>query len=304
MRRSIIVPSALVIGAMLSLSPAQADPGTATHVDSLSATVGAAVSVSGTATFVDVPVEVFTDPDAARVPTVGASVTSATFSRPIGTSAANSVLNVKFAIADHSAALPNGTFPGMVFLLPLMADGTNDGYFLMAGAAGGQEPGTDPKWSVMQNQADGFARTATVQGSMGGGKLEWKVPVTAIGAKTGAVIEQAAGANSTGGPTAPSQVSWGLHELGYCCTTADWIEQYSLQQEYVVPGAVVNVGIAPAGTNPAGVALTKTVVPTNWTTGAFATSLPKPAVAGNYIVVAEACYTGADCVRSSTPFTV
>ncbi len=57
--------------------------------------------------------------------------------------------------------------------------------------------------------------------------------------------------------------------------------------EFLVPDAVVKVGIAPAGTAPADVPLARTVdVPGS----SWSTKLARPAVAGDYVVVAQACH--------------
>ena len=295
MRGKSLISMAVVVGSMLALPSAQADPGAATHIDALSATVGSQVVVTGGATFVDVPVKVIDDPDAARVPQIGANVTEATFSRPVGTTSSNSTFNVTFTIGDPNPVLPNGSYPGMVYLLPLMVGVEDTGLFLMAGSSDGGN--TTPALAVMRDGADGFTTVSKVNGSLGNGKLVWKIPLSTIGApKPGAAISQ--------GGAASAEVRTGMTEVVYCCTTADWFEQYTVDTEYFLPGATVNLGIAPAGTPIGQVALTKAATIPNWSNGAFSGALAKPDTPGDYIVVAEACYTGSDCVRSSTPLTV
>lgn len=292
--RKIAIAAVGVTTMSVLLGPtAHADPGEATHIDSIAATVGTSVSVTGTATFVDVPVVVGQDADGASPNGVGADVRDLIIERPPGSNA----LRFTMKIDDQPPTL-NG-LPTLVYLWPLNVNGDEQHFFLMAGRAGGfPNTSENPGWAVMQNTPEGFLPVTDVPGVMGDGMVQWNAPIASLGAKAGDLLAQGA---TSGTASVPAGVRVGVHQLFWL--GAPQPDNFTMEQEYTVPGAVVKTGIAPAGTDPAAVALTKAAT-ANASTGAFSASLAKPATAGEYIVVAEACYTGADCVRASTTVTV
>jgi len=82
------------------------------------------------------------------------------------------------------------------------------------------------------------------------------------------------------------------------------LDSASQDEEYRVPGATVNLGIAPASDPVDSVALTATAT-VNQTSGAFTGQLVKPTTPGSYVIVAEACFGDNSCsARSSTTITI
>lgn len=299
MKMKMMVPAAMLVGSILMLPSAHADTATATRIDSLTATVtGTAIQVAGTVTFVDVPVEVGTDAASdSRAP--GSDLTSARISRP-DPSKKNLIMRV--GVGNMPPSL-DGTPLALYFnwsILVSDANGANSKEFLLQAnrAPGSGLPATDPVFKVMTCVPGTGASTCTVSSTVTGTfdstGLSVTVPTAAIGANTGSIIS--VGPNnlvSTVGAGAPAVGDAWFTNLGGDSMSHD---------DYIVAGPSVKLGIAPAGTNPAAVALTKTAtVASNGS--AFASTLPKPA-AGSYVLVAEACYTGADCVLSSTDITV
>jgi hypothetical protein len=274
---------------------AGADDGT--HVESIDAVVsGSFVQVSGTAhfeaTLID-PVEFEGTGDALQ-PNVGADLTGAKVNRAVGSN------NVTFTL--EAADMPGGVgVPGVVYLWGLSVNGNDTGLFLMASTHGGFPvpcTPTAPCGSLMRNDpvAGGFLTVARLSGTViANGVVSWTFSRTQIGADTGDTI-------GIGGLGTPNGTINGANEIVFCCAAVDDI----LIDEFKLPGASVQVGIASAGTPDNLVPLTVTAtVPSNGSAGTFSGAvLPKPAEAGDYKVVAKACYSDGNCGLSSTTITV
>jgi hypothetical protein len=295
MRKAIIAVVGLATLVTILGPSAQADPGEATHIDSLSATVGTNIQVSGAATFVDAPKLVGEDGADALVPGIGADIRSVTLSR----SAPKGKINFTLGIGDQPATL-NGIPETVAYLWDITVtspSGSASNFELWAArsaqwaAAGATEPVFRRYICTAGTASNDCGSATTVTGRMQDGVVEWQVPVADISATPGSVISSSSIEVS---PTAAGAV-WGVLRLDGSGASQD--------EEYTVPGPTVKLGIAPAGT-PAEQVLVTANAPVNLNTSAFAGIVAKPAQPGNYIVVAEACYTGADCVRSSTPVTV
>ena len=282
--RKTVITAALLTLAIVSPAGA-ADP--STGVTTLNATVGTNVAVSGVATFVDVPVTVGTDADGDATPgAIGADVRKLTIARPSGN-------NLKFTmeIDDFYTGVP---VPNIVYLWPLMVNGEDTQLFLMAGAGRGfPSPSADPGFAVMQNSADGFAPVADVSGTLGNGGVTWTVPMGSIAGKAGDNIDQGSGA--------PASTRAGIHQIVWL--ESPQYDSFTVREPYTIPGNLVELGIAPAGTPEDAVPLTVKATVNN-TTGAFSGSLPKQATPGEYVVVAKACFGPQSCGLSSTTITV
>lgn len=266
-----------------------AEEGAATRVDTLAATASAsAVQVSGTATFVDVPAEIAFDSTGDSLePGTGADVAGGTLSRPAGTN--NLVFTLQ--VADQPPVV-NGT-PGILYLWPVAADGTDTGLFLMAGRMGLGT--TDPSFVLGRNDGDSFSDVATLQGRMEEGVVEWTVPMSRIGARPDGGFVGQGGLNNT-----PVGTINGWPSLFWCCFILDGF----VVDDYQIPVAAVELGIAPAGTPPDAVPLTETGT-VDAKTGSFTGSLDTSALSpGEYVVVAEACYGAGNCGMGSTTVTV
>lgn len=276
--------AALVIAAAVAVAaptaPAGADDQGTTHVDEVAASrSGGTLFVSGSATFVDVPGEVMTDPgDGILV-----DVTSGTISRPDPTS---STLEFTLNISAVSTDWPN-----MVYLWPIMVDGNDTGLFLMGSRIGAIS--TNPTFILARNEGDGFSTVANVQGSLTADAITWKVPLFRLGADGGSLLSGGGGSNP--------EVRTGTAGLFYCCTTADQFDNWFLE-DYRVPGASVEIGIADAGTPPALVPLTgsASVSGSSFTGGLDVSGL----AAGDYVVVAKACYGEGNCGIATTNVTI
>jgi hypothetical protein len=286
------------LGALVG-APAHADPGTATHIDSLTATVGAStIQVSGAATFVDAPKLVGQDGADAAVPGIGADIRDITISRvpPKGA--------VKFtlSIADQPPTI-FGIPETVAYLWDItVKTGTSESSYELWAARTAQNAsfgGTDPvfrRYICTPNPTPppdvNCGSAVTVPGRMQDGVVEWQVPANQISASPGSVITSSA---IEVNPTA-SGVIWGGLRLDLGGAAQD--------EEYVVPGPTVQLGIAPAGTPAAQVPLATAGV-VNTTTSAFTGSVAKPSQAGEYVLVAQACFGAGSCgERSSTAVTV
>ena len=125
-----------------------------------------------------------------------------------------------------------------------------------------------------------------VDGQMHAKGITYKVPVATLSA-AGAVLEQ----NYDGVASS------------YGASGAQWYigGDRMAMDSYTVHAPTVQVGVAPAGTPDAEVALTNTAPVGK--TGSFTTAVPTPATAGEYKVVAKACL-GDSCGLTSTPLLV
>jgi hypothetical protein len=280
----------------IALVPATAgaDAQPATHVDSVNvSTGGSLITVSGTAGFVDIPVQIGQDPSGdAFAAGYGADVTNITISRPVG----SNVL-FTFDVADQPAA-PAEASPAIVYQWPIAVNGEDNGMYLQAGRVNGNAGNTNKAWFLLQDGADGFSVRTTLTGILGGGKVTWPLnsgAMNALGLTPGAVITQGAAGLGQFGTTFGLAGRVFLNQN----TTGDAVFQ---EVDYVVPSATVQLGIAPAGTPAEAVALSSAAAVTV-ATGAYSGSIPKPGP-GSYIVVAKACYGPSSCGLSSTTITI
>ena len=285
-----VAASALIVQA--AMGAASADPGSATHVDSVNGSAGSStVAITGSATFVDVPKLLGTDGTGdATVAGIGGDVTTMTIARP---NPASPNLLFTMGVADLGAT--NGT-PPIGYFWPVSVDDTDSGFYLEARNISLAFPtAAAPTFKLMQDQPDGFADIATLTGTMGAGKVTWTMGMSRIAALVGSVVGQGGAGGGLGSAAgAPGALRLNANAGG---------DGAALDEAYTVPGAKVSVGIAPAGTDESAVALTGTAT-VNTTTGAFSGSIPKPAQAGSYIVVAQACYAPDNCGLKSTTITI
>lgn len=292
-----VAASALIVQA--AMSGASADAGPASHVDSMSASAGGStVSVTGAATFVDIPVLVGdSSAGTAMVSGIGADITTATISRPSG----GTKINFTMGIADQPPTL-NGTPEAIAYqwVLTLMQGETPIEVGLWAArSAQARAPGNTTGVFVVDTcvpnpppQTGETCSGAPVTGKIADGVVEWQLTTGQLkGALAGQVLTMGDQPPSVI-PTAGGGVWWpGIH-----------IDAGIHEFDYAIPGKALKIGIAPAGTAPEAVSLTTnaTVSGTNNFTG----SLPKPAQPGSYIVVAQACYGAESCGLSSTTITI
>lgn len=301
MRKRIVGPVALGLLLFAVSGPAGADPGEATHVDSLSATVGSStIGVTGTATFVDVAALLGEDAAGdAFLANIGADLTTVTVSRPdpkgntlkftVGIADLPPTLNgvPEFVAYDWQFGIHAGD-PEMQTQYRLHAQRT-----AQANSLGGVNP-VFILYKCVFNPQTGInecTQQASLTGKMGDGVVEWNLPMSRIKAQAGSIITQAGtGIFSSG---SASGALWGVPIL----------DTAGMDIDYVVPGATVQLGIAPEGTPPELVPLTGTGT-VNLTTGGFSGTLPKPAQPGAYTVAAQACYGSASCALAATTITV
>lgn len=291
------VAGALLIPAVVG-GMASADAGAASHVDSMAATVASSsVNVTGQATFVDVPILVGESFSTPVVPGIGADVTNATISRPPTGTKINFTLN----IADQPAQ--TGGVPELIayqwdmqIKKPGEAEGTSLEFWAARSAQGRAPGGTVPVFYVDEcvlNPDTGINECSgnRVTGRMEAGVVEWQVTPSQLGSAVADDMISTGGEGITVVPTAAGAF-WGVVA----------IDRGAHDLDYTVPGKSVKLGIAPAGTPEASVALLETAVVN--ASSAFSGSLPKPSQAGSYIVVAEACYGPESCSRTSTTITI
>lgn len=284
---------ALLVTSAVTGSAALADPGEATHLDSLVASVNSgAIQVAGQATFVDSPALVAEDPAGdAAISAVGADVTGAIIARP---NPAKNVLEFTFTVADQESTGP-AILPAIIYTWPITVDDSSRQFFLEARSASLLQPTSpSPAFVLMESVTGGVSTVATLNGAMGGGTVRWEVPMNKIGATADSVITQGGACVQMGTGFAIPGVTWG------CNNTAG--DQVFMESDYTVPGPTVQLGVAPAVTAPEVVELTASA--TVQATGAFSGVIPAPATAGEYVVVAKACYRVGNCELRATNVTI
>jgi hypothetical protein len=305
MRKGILysVGSAL-LSVLLGGSLAIADPTPATtSVDSLTTTVTtASVSVAGKATFAAAPVQVVDDSAGdPSVKGIGADITTGT----IGSEPTTPKLVFTLHIGDAPPAADG--VPVVVFYNWSIAvthpDGTSDEYGLQASRAYGSGlPSANAGFNLFTCATDpttgqgSCSSTYKPVGSFAGGTITWPVPLIKIGAAAGDVVAQGAdGVFTTLGGGAPV--------VGDVWFTSPTLDSASVDVEYPVLTGTVQLGIGSAGTDPATVPLTANATKVN-KDGTFTATLPLPATAGAYEVVAKACYGADVCGLRTADFTV
>lgn len=285
------------VAALLLVATSAAAAGTT--IESFSATVGpTTISVSGTASFVDEPMVVGTDaPEAVnqgKVP--GTDITTIEISRPNPTANA---IRFTMNVANQPPEL-NGIPLVPYFAWDFFVDtptGQTLQFLLLANRATGESPDTDPDFVLWTCDPDApppnCNETARVTGAFTPTAVEVTVPANTIGAAPGAVISGSGTNNVRVSPGIGTPVATGVTNL--------LLESLTQTEAYTVPGPTVRVGVAPAGTAPEAVELTK--AGSFKTDGTFSATLPKPEP-GDHVVAAEVCYTDTDCALTSTDVTV
>lgn len=128
-------------------------------------------------------------------------------------------------------------------------------------------------------------------GRMAGGIVQWPVPMGWIGATDGSAIRTIGEVESVVGVGGPS--FWLGPGLFLDQSVSGTGDEMSVQKEYTIPGATVQLGIAPSGTPTEQVDLNRGgLLDMN---GGFRTALARPADPGNYTVVVKACYGPENC---------
>ncbi|MDQ3991130.1 MAG: hypothetical protein M3245_02305 [Actinomycetota bacterium] len=282
MRSARFIATAMAASLMLIMGSASAQA--ATQIQSLTVSkAGYYVDVRGTASFVDVPTVVADEPGDANL----IDVHKATIARP---NPASSTVQMSWDIALSTLSdLP----PTTTFLWPLMVDGEDKGYFLMASRTG--IGNANPMFAVAKQGSGGYTSVA-ITGTMTTSKVTWNVPLTRIEASPGSKVEQGAALPSGWACLAGAAGSPGF----YSCTIS--YDTVSFEPG-TIPAATVRVGMAPAGTPVNQVALTMdaSVAPA---TGSFDAQLPAVGMTGQHIVVARACYGVTNCATASRNITL
>jgi hypothetical protein len=276
MRRSILSAIATLVVA-LPFASASADA-TPTSVDQLSATAGASgIAVSGSATFVDVPVSA-TDATGDSTPAGGTDLKTATISAP-------QVGKLRFQLTLNDALPQLSSAPASVYLWPLTINGESTGLNLHASRLqAGTAPST-PRLRVVTVLSGSITTVADVPGSMADGVIEWNVPLSTIGAAPGSEITSDAAITEVVGTAGVGTVNQNYDDM-------------SAPDIYVVPGRIVQLGIGPATAADDAIALTTSA--TAAANGTFTKTLPTPSSPGQYRIVAQACFGPLSCsvVRS------
>jgi hypothetical protein len=295
MRRAAVIlgAAALAVPAMM----AGADPGEATHVDEVSASVdGGSVTVTGTATFVDVPVTAATDGtdpvNHGKLPAT--DLTGASISRPPGAEEIRLAIDVGNQIPEvHSYPV----IPYYRWTFDVVA-GFDSSRFLVFGnpASGANNLEPDFKvWSCNPSAPPPNCTTVgTATGAFTDAGLFIDVPAGTINAQPGSTITSAGSNQITVQPGAGTPLVEG--QLGIL------LDVMTQTQDYTVPGATVRLGIAEAGTPANQVPLTVSAS-VNPVTGAFSGAL-LPEGTGEMVVAAQACYGSGNCDLASTSITI
>ena len=288
---------AAVVAVLIPCLPAAAS-GTSSVTELRATRAGNTLTVEGAATFFDASTAtVAVDPagDTTR-PGIGTDVTAAKIRRDVGLDELAFSLN----IADE--------LPG-VFTLPevvhyhwhiTVTHGTRKQQFLIQAMRSGQKgrvtPNSDPMFRVVGcvTQATGSVlcdgTVATVRGTMAAGVVEWHVPIAAIGALPGAIIQQ-----GPGGVLVQPGAS------GYAYVSGETSTFDNVTTSPYVVGPSVVVGLRRSGT-PFDDAQ-QTHVAVVGPDGTFTSKLPvKPP--GEYLITARACQGDrAACGAAELPVT-
>lgn len=289
---AVAMSTALLVMGSVTSSAAAADPGEATHVDSLVAgVVSGMVQVSGQATFVDFPVLLGEDPAGdAAISGVGADVTNIYVARP---NPAKATLEFTFEVADQMSTGPS-VLPVITYSWPIFVDDSSRELFLEARSASLVQPtSAAPSFHLMEWIPGGIETVATLNGTMGNGIVRWEVPMNKIDATSGSTIAQGNCDTMGTGLSVPGAL-WSCNNAGG--------DQAFMDDDYVVPGSTIELGLAPAGTPAELVELTATATVAN--NGQFFGGLPAPTQSGSYVVVARACYGAGNCSLSTTSVTI
>lgn len=302
LRTAPVLRSALAVLLLAGVAlPAGATGPTSTVAELGADIVGTTVTVDGVADLVDASAaEVGTDPagDTTRAG-IGADVTAATIRKDDGSDA----LVFGLTIADELAA--TFTLPEVVHYhwYLTVTNGTRSRHYLLRAMRSGQSgrvvPNVNPMFRVFAcsvqtsgNVLCGDGTVAVVPGVMESGRVEWHVPLTAIGAFPGAVVTE-----GPGGVLVQPGAS-GFAYVSGATTTFDTLATTA----YVV-GPAVAVGIRRALVTgvPAPLVHAAALGPD----GSFVAKLRSPTIRGDYVVVARACHGAIErCGVAEVPLTV
>lgn len=289
------------------------ESGPATGVEHVQASVaGSDVIVQGTARFVDLPVQVGTDPSGdAQVSGRGADVVAATISRP--DPFANE-LRFSLGVADLPSDAP-AIGVDHIWCLEVLPDGIDSppgqhqrhmlhAYRKSDGAAGFRATSANGCTLIYGGPTISGATgpdPGAISGSIGQGAVTFAVPFQKMaGVKPGALIRHYEYFTNAIQGDRIGQVGSSLGALGF-----EWYGSLDTiaVAEYVVPAPTVRIGVAPAGTPPEQVPLTATatVLPDSSFRGMFPLEEIPP---GDHVVVAEACYGEENCGHAATSLSV
>lgn len=291
LNKSGVTAAAVAALLLAAASQATAEPDGTTHVDSVVASVfGSVLAVAGNASFVDVPMMVGEDPAADSTSAsfgvlLGDELTRATIARP---DPSKSKLTFTLDVANQPPTL-NGVPETIHYNWEVAVEG-GERYTLQAIRSGQfAQPGINPVFRIFQVNDGSIENLVALTGRMDGGVVEWEVPMNLIGATGGSVI---LAADATVTPGAFGLIYWpGIH-----------LDVINLEDDYVVPGPTVSVGIAPAATPAELVELTDTADVDS--SGSFSAAIPAPTEPGDYVVVAKACHGTDNCGLATTTVTL
>lgn len=271
-----------VLTCVAALAALPAGAAVPSSVDQLSATSGSGgLTVTGSATFRDVPVDAGTDASGDAT-MQGTDLTRASISL-----ATASKLKFRLDIADPLPELSSS--PVAVTLWPITVDGVNDALTLHASRARAGSPPNTPHLRVVRIVAGTITTVATVTGTMANGVVEWEVSLSTIGASPGSVI------------TSDEAITVIPGISGVGTLNGNNFDDMFTENPYTVPSRTVLVGVGPAGDPADSIPLnTAATVAAN---GSFSATLP-PQPAGSYQVVARACYGPQSCGTTSTPISI
>lgn len=303
--RQLCRAAGVVLGVVVvssSTALAEAETPESTQIDELAATVTSSdVTVSGQATFVDVPVEVGDDPagdsffsslSGDPVP-AGDDLTTATIARA---DAFVDTLTFTVDVANQPPVL-SGVPELLAYRWPFSVETAEDSaVYEMVALRSGQwaNPGSIDPHFMLFTCPDGPVSTceqqAVLDGRIADGVVEWTVPATQVGVEPGSVISPSGSGIEV--VASVSGAAWGVHTFDQANTPTD----------YTVPAPTVRLGIGPAETPPEDIDLTGAgaLEPD----GSFTGTLPLPDTSGDYIVVAQACYGPDSCGVATTEITV
>ena len=291
----------LLLAGAASAGPLDATGPAATSIDSLAASVASGrVSVSGHATFVDVPVQVGDDGSGDATPAdIGADITTLTISRAPSTNKFSFDMDIADMLPGTNTGLPIFVFYTWGFTVTA-PDGTSADYLLVAGAGSATAPTTPWAQLVTCTQGTTGGSCTAVNGGVSSSKVangvvEWQVPANKLASPPrGSTLSESSDgiATVTGVAAAGAWQEAGLKGVPDSASADDAF----------VPGQQVLFGIAPAGTDPATVNLGSSA--NLKSDGSFTGSVTAPSTAGSYELVAQACYTADDCVLQTSNFTV
>ncbi len=282
------------------------EPAPSTGVGHVTATIdGDEILVEGAARFVGVPVQVGTDASGDAQPSIsGTDVVAATISRP---DPLGGDFHFSLKVADMPAGGPTAgvDYIWCVQILPLGSDTVPAQYnhvrlhaFRKHDGALGFKAAEASSCSAIvpipQGSGIVSADSAAITGSVAADVVTFHVPIQKVsGLRPGAIVRAYQFSNTLQSGTGQIGSSFGLFGVEW----AGALDTISVSP-YVVPGATVRVGVAPAGTPADQVSLTDSATVLSDST--FRASIPASGIAADSIVVAKACYGEGNCGYATT----